>query len=237
MLNLDFSIIWPSLPLLMQGMWVTLRITMTAILVGIVWGTMLAVARSSPVWILRVLSSLYVNIFRSIPLVMVLLWFYLIVPQFVSKGMQNMPQIVLDIFHLSPQTDVRFVSALLAFALFEAAYYAEIIRAGIGSISQGQMQAALALGMTRGQSLRLIVLPQAFKVMTPLLLTQGIILFQDTALVYVIGLKDFFRQSTIIGKNYGSEIETVLFAGIIYFIICSCLSLAVHYFKTRKAHV
>lgn len=237
MLNLDFSIIWPSLPLLGQGMWVTLRITFTAILVGIVWGTLLAVARSSPIYILRLLSKLYVNIFRSIPLVMVLLWFYLIVPEFVSKGLKSMPPAVLDILHLSPQTDVRFVSALLAFALFEAAYYSEIIRAGMRSISQGQMQAALALGMTRGQSLRLIVLPQAFKVMTPLLLTQGIILFQDTALVYVIGLKDFFRQATIIGKNYGSEIETVLFAGIVYFVLCSSLSLLVHYYKTRNAHV
>ena len=234
MLDLDFSIVAPNIPILLDGLWVTARITLTAIVFGILIGTVLAVARSSPIWIFRTISRFYVNTFRSIPLVMVLLWFYLIVPQFLAKGMEVLPQFVLDIMHITPQTDIRFASALLAFALFEAAYYSEIIRAGINSISQGQSQAALALGMTRGQSLRLIILPQAFKVMTPLLLTQAIILFQDTALVYIIGLKDFFRTGTNIGKTYGNEIEMVLFTGLIYFIICSCMSFMVFYFKSRN---
>ena len=232
--DLDFSIIMPNLPILMQGLWVTARITLTAIVFGILIGTMLAVGRSSPFWILRTVSKLYVNTFRSIPLVMVLLWFFLIVPQFLAKGMEVMPQFVLDILHITPQTDIRFASALFAFALFEAAYYSEIIRAGINSISRGQSEAALALGMTRGQSLRLIILPQAFKVMTPLLLTQAVILFQDTALVYIIGLRDFFRTGTNIGKTYGNEVEMVLFTGLIYFIICSCMSLMVYYYKSRN---
>jgi amine acid ABC transporter, permease protein, 3-TM region, His/Glu/Gln/Arg/opine family len=234
MLDLDFSIVAPNIPILMEGLWVTARITLTAIVFGILIGTVLAVARSSPFLIFRVISRFYVNTFRSIPLVMVLLWFYLIVPQFLAKGMEVLPQFLLDIMRITPQTDIRFASALFAFALFEAAYYSEIIRAGINSISQGQSQAALALGMTRGQSLRLIILPQAFKVMTPLLLTQAIILFQDTALVYIIGLKDFFRTGTNIGKTYGNEIEMVLFTGLIYFIICSCMSLMVFYFKSRN---
>ena len=234
MLDLDFSIVVPNIPILLDGLWVTAQITLTAIAFGILIGTVLAVARSSPFWIFRTISKAYVNTFRSIPLVMVLLWFYLIVPQFLAKGMEIMPQFLLDILHITPQTDIRFASALFAFALFEAAYYSEIIRAGINSISQGQSQAALALGMTRGQSLRLIILPQAFKVMTPLLLTQAVILFQDTALVYIIGLKDFFRTGTNIGKTYGNEIEMVLFTGLIYFLICSCMSLLVFYFKSRN---
>lgn len=236
MLDLDFSIVVPSLPLLMKGMWVTVRITISAIIVGIILGTCLAVGRSSPFKIVRFLTRFYVDTFRSIPLVMVLLWFYLIVPQFVAKGMEVLPSFVLDLLNITPQTDIRFVSALVAFTLFEAAYYSEIIRAGINSISKGQAEAAFALGMTRAQSLRLVVLPQAFKVMTPLLLTQGMILFQDTALVYIIGLTDFFRTASNIGKTTGFEIEMVLFAGLVYFLICSCISMLVHYFKTRSVN-
>ena len=153
---------------------------------------------------------------------MVLLWFYLIVPQFISK-----------FFNLSPLTDIRLVSAMVAFTAFEAAYYAEIIRAGMNSVSSGQNHAALALGMTKSQTLIYVILPQAFRVMTPLLLTQGIILFQDTALVYIIGLADFFRTATNIGKTTGYEIEMVLIAGTGYFVVCFCVSLAVTAVKKR----
>ena len=236
MLDLDFSFIGPALPLLWKGMVVTLKITCVGILVGIIWGTILAVARSSPFWIFRTFSKFYVNVFRSVPLVMVLLWFFLIAPGVIDGIVEILPDFVKNIFQLSAQSDSRFLSAMVAFSMFEAAYYSEIIRAGISSISQGQMQAALGLGMTRGQALRLIVLPQAFKVMTPLLLTQGIILFQDTALVIVIGLNDFFSQSRNIGITFGSEIEAILFAGTVYFVICSSLSLLVYYLKSRKTH-
>ena len=153
---------------------------------------------------------------------MVLLWFYLIVPQFLTKFL-----------NLSPLTDIRLVSAMVAFTAFEAAYYAEIIRAGMNSVSRGQNYAALALGMTKSQTLTYVILPQAFRVMTPLLLTQGVILFQDTALVYIIGLADFFRTATNIGKTTGYEIEMVLFAGAGYFVVCFCVSLAVTVVKKR----
>ena len=123
--------------------------------------------------------------------------------------------------------------ALVAFTAFEAAYYAEIIRAGMNSVSRGQNYAALALGMTKSQTLTYVILPQAFRVMTPLLLTQGVILFQDTALVYIIGLADFFRTATNIGKTTGYEIEMVLFAGAGYFVVCFCVSLAVTVVKKR----
>lgn len=224
MLEFDWGTIIPSMPYLLEGMWITLKIASCAIVFGILWGTALAIFRLAPPpfrWI-SVIAAAYVNIFRSVPLVMVLLWFYLIVPQILQKFLG-----------LSPQSDIRLISAVIAFSLFEAAYYSEIIRAGLQSVPKGQNSAALALGMTPWQSMKLIILPQAFKAMTPLLLTQGIILFQDTALVYVIGLADFFRSATNIGKNYGTETEMVLFAGFVYFVICLSASLLVTYLKKR----
>ena len=141
---------------------ITLKITAIAIIVGIVWGTLLAVMRLSSFKPLARFATAYVNVFRSIPLVMVLLWFYLIVPGFLQ-----------NVLGLSPKTDIRLISAMVAFSMFEAAYYSEIIRAGIQSISRGQSSAALALGMTHWQSMQLIILPQAFRAMVPLLLTRA----------------------------------------------------------------
>jgi len=222
MFSFDWSILQQSLPLLGQGAMVTLKITITAIAFGMVLGTLLAVARISEYAPMRWLSAAYVNCFRSIPLVMVLLWFYLIVPQFLSS-----------VFNLSPQTDIRLVSAIVAFTAFEAAYYAEIVRAGMRSVSSGQYSAALALGMTKSQTLTYVILPQAFRVMTPLLMTQGMILFQDTALVYIIGLADFFRTASNIGKTTGYEIDMVLLAGSGYFIVCFLVSVTVTVVKKR----
>ncbi|CDL83426.1 glutamate/aspartate ABC transporter permease GltK [Xenorhabdus szentirmaii] len=222
MYQFDWSSIIPSLPFLLNGLVITLKITGIAIIVGIVWGTILAMMRLSSVKALSWFAALYVNLFRSIPLVMVLLWFYLIVP--------NLLQNVLGI---SPKTDIRLISAMVAFSLFEAAYYSEIIRAGIQSISRGQSSAALALGMTNMQSMRLVILPQAFRAMIPLLLTQGIVLFQDTSLVYVLSLADFFRTATNIGERDGTQIEMVLFAGLVYFVISFSASMLVNYLKKR----
>ncbi|KMQ83844.1 arginine abc transporter atp-binding protein [Lasius niger] len=187
---------------------ITLKITVTAIVVGILWGTVLAVMRLSPFKPISWFATLYVNLFRSVPLVMVLLWFYLVVPSLLQQ-----------VLGLSPKTDIRLISAMVAFSLFEAAYYSEIIRAGIISISRGQSSAALALGMTHWQSMRLVILPQAFRAMVPLLLTQGIVLFQDTSLVYVLSLADFFRTASTIGERDGTQVEMILFAGFVYFVI------------------
>ena len=197
-------------------------VTLRAARAGVITGILLAVARISVYAPMRWLSAAYVNCFRSIPLVMVLLWFYLIVPQFLSS-----------FFNLSPQTDIRLVSAIVAFTAFEAAYYAEIVRAGMRSVSSGQYSASLALGMTKSQTLTYVILPQAFRVMTPLLMTQGMILFQDTALVYIIGLADFFRTASNIGKTTGYEIDMVLLAGSGYFIVCFCVSVTVTMVKKR----
>jgi glutamate/aspartate transport system permease protein len=207
--DFDWSSIPGALPFLAQGMVVTLEITITALVVGMVWGTLLAMMRLSPLAPLRWFGTLYVNLFRSVPLVMVLLWFFLIVPQ-----------VLQNVLGLSPDIDIRLASAMVAFSLFEAAYYSEIIRAGIQAVPRGQVNAAFALGMRYGQAMHYVILPQAFRAMVPLLLTQAIVLFQDTSLVYVISLADFFRTATNIGDRDGTTVEMVLFAGACYFIIC-----------------
>lgn len=221
----DFSSITPAtMEVLGEGMLVSLKITVTAVIVGIVWGTILAMMRLSPVKALNWFAQGYVTIFRSIPLVMVLLWFFLIIPQ-----------VLQNIFNLSPASDLRMTSALIAFSLFEAAYYSEIIRAGIQSVSRGQMFAAQALGMTYGQTMKLVILPQAFRNMVPLLLTQGIILFQDTSLVYVSALADFFGQAYGVGERDGRIVEMLLFAGFVYFVICYSVSLMVKRYQKKVA--
>ncbi|MCK8564233.1 glutamate/aspartate ABC transporter permease GltK [Yersinia ruckeri] len=222
MYEFDWSSIAPSMPYLLQGLVVTAKITVISIVFGILWGTLLAVMRLSSIKAVSWFATLYVNLFRSVPLVMVLLWFYLVVPTLLQ-----------NVLGLSPKTDIRLISAMVAFSLFEAAYYSEIIRAGIQSISRGQSSAALALGMTQGQSMRLVILPQAFRAMIPLLLTQGIVLFQDTSLVYVLSLADFFRTATTIGERDGTQVEMVLFAGLVYFVISIAASMLVNYLKKR----
>jgi glutamate/aspartate transport system permease protein len=220
----DWSSIPGALPFLWQGMVTTFEIAGLAVLVGILWGTVLAVMRISGSRVLEWLAAGYVNLFRSVPLVMVLLWFFLIVPALLES-----------LLGISRTSDTRLASAMVAFALFEAAYYSEIIRAGIQSVSTGQLAAALALGMTRGQAMRLIILPQAFRNMIPLLLTQGIILFQDTSLVYVISLADFFGAASKVGDRDGRLVELLLFAGAVYFILCFLASQLVRRYQNRIA--
>jgi glutamate/aspartate transport system permease protein len=218
----DWSPIPRALPHLWVGMKVTLQITLTAMIVGIALGTVLAMMRLSKSRLLSMLSAGYVNLFRAVPLIMVLLWFFLIVPTLIER-----------LFSLSRTADTRVTSALVAFSLFQAAYYAEIIRAGIQSVKAGQVGAALALGMTFGQAMRLVVLPQAFRNMTPLLLTQTIILFQDTSLVYVSAVPDFFGVANIVGTRDGRQVEMILFAGAIYFAASFVLSSLVKRYQNR----
>ncbi len=222
MSDFDWSSIPGALPYLWIGMKTTLQITAVAVVAGIVWGTLLAMLRLSTLPALSWFAVSYVNLFRSVPLVMVLLWFFLLVPQLLQAA-----------FGLSATTDVRLVSAMVGFSLFESAYYSEIIRAGIQSVSSGQVAAAYALGMTYRQTMRLVILPQAFRNMVPLLLTQGIILFQDTSLVYVIALPDFFGAAYNVGNRDGRLTELLLFAGAVYFAICYSASMLVRRFQKR----
>ncbi len=224
MYHFDWNSIPGALPFLWQGMQVSLEITLVAVLTGIAGGTLLATMRLSRVRVLSWFAAGYVNLFRSVPLVMVLLWFFLIVPQFLQRALE-----------LNPATDIRLASAMTAFALFEAAYYSEIVRAGIRSVPGGQIAAASALGMTWAQSMRLVVLPQAFRNMVPLLLTQAIVLFQDTSLVYVSALADFFGVAYKVGDRDGRLVELLLFAGAVYFALCYAASYAVRRLQRKLA--
>lgn len=216
MYEFDWSSIPGALPFLWSGLLLSLEITLLAVAVGMVWGCLLALMRLSSFRLLSWFAAGYVNLFRAVPLVMVLLWFFLIVPQALER-----------LLGLPGGSDMRLASAMAGFALFESAYYAEIIRAGIQSVPQGQIAAASALGMTYGQAMRLVVLPQALRNMLPLLLTQAIILFQDTSLVYVSALADFFGAAYKVGDRDGRLVEMLLFAGAVYFVICFSASLIV----------
>jgi glutamate/aspartate transport system permease protein len=223
MYELDWTSIPGAMPFLLKGMFISLEITLSAIVFGIVWGKLLAMMRLSSIRPLSWFAAGYVNLFRAIPLIMVLLWFFLIVPHLL-ESLLGFPR----------GSDMRLGSAIAGFALFEAAYYSEIIRAGIQSVPKGQMAAASALGMSYRQSMYLVVLPQAFRNMIPLLLTQGIILFQDTSLVYVSALADFFGAAYKVGDRDGRLVELLLFAGAVYFVICFAASQLVRYFQKKQ---
>jgi glutamate/aspartate transport system permease protein len=215
--DFDFSVLLDSLPFLWTGLQFTLKLTVVAMLGGIALGTLLALARLSPIAPLAKAASWYVNIMRSIPLVMVILWFFLVIPLMTGKpmGAEN--------------------SALVTFTLFEAAFYCEIMRAGIQSVPRGQVAAGYAIGFTYGQNMRLVILPQAFRNMLPVLLTQTIVLFQDTSLVYAIGAKDLLKAAEVAGKNYNRPVEMVIFVALIYFVICYSLSFVVKRLQQRFA--
>lgn len=217
MLNFDTDIIVRSLPFLWEGMKTSLGLLALAMLGGIFIGTLLAIARLSRWRPLSVLAAGYVNGFRSVPLIMVIFWFYLLVPMITGRNVG------------------AYYSALIAFTLFEAAYYGEIIRAGIQSVSKGQAAAARATGLSQFQTYRYVVLPQAFRRMTPVLITQGIVLFQDTSLVYVIGLHDFMTAASIVGNRDAKLVELYVFAAIVYFVLCFSASRFVQALQTRLA--
>lgn len=218
-LNLDFAFLTPEVVsgYVVKGLIFSVQLTLVAMIGGIILGTVLALMRlSSKPWLVMPAAA-YVNTMRSIPLVMVILWFFLLIPLLSGKPLG------------------AEISAMITFTLFEAAYYSEIMRAGIQSIPKGQVGAGYALGMTYGQTMREIVLPQAFRNMLPVLLTQTIILFQDTSLVYAIGAYDLLKGFEIAGKNFNRPVETYLVAAAIYFIICFSLSMLVKKLQQRIA--
>jgi glutamate/aspartate transport system permease protein len=219
----DFNVIVRALPFLWQGMQFSLYLTALAMAGGIVLGTLLALMRLSRFKLLNLPAGAYVNLLRSIPLILVIFWFYFLVP-IVMRAIQGTEYAA----GIGP-----FYSALIAFTLFEAAYYCEIIRAGIQSVPKGQINAAYALGLSYGQAMRHVVLPQAFRNMVPILLTQGIILFQDTSLVYVVGLSDFMGVASKVAQRDGRLVELYLFAALVYFVICYAASYLVRRLQQR----
>ena len=220
-LRLDFSFLdWGVIQgFVLKGFLFSLQLTVVAMIGGIVIGTVLALMRlSGRPWFV-VPAAAYVNLLRSIPLVMVILWFFLLIPLIIGEP-------------LGAET-----SAVITFTIFEAAYYSEIMRAGIQSVPRGQVYAGYAVGMTYAQTMQLVVLPQAFRNMLPVLLTQTIILFQDTSLVYAIGAYDLLKGFEIAGKNFNRPVETYLVAAVVYFVICFGLSMLVRRLQRKIAIV
>jgi glutamate/aspartate transport system permease protein len=224
-MTLDFDVISRSLPYLWKGFQYTVQLTAIASVGGLFFGTLLALARLSPLRVLSNIAAGYVNLMRSIPLVLVLFWFFFLMPQMLQlvTGGERPPQIGAE------------RTAIITFIMFEAAYFCEIMRAGIQSIARGQVHSAYALGLTYGQAMRLVILPQAFRNMIPVLLTQTIILFQDTSLVYVISATDFTGAASKIAQRDGRLVEMYLFVAVVYFVLCYTLSYAVKMLQKKIA--
>ena len=225
-MDFDWSVIWKNREVLWEGMQLSLKLFAIALAGGIGFGTLLALARLSSLKILNVPATGFVNLIRSIPFIMAIFWFYFLTPMLVTKFTGKQGEAV------GP-----FTSAVVAFIMVESAYYSEIIRAGIQSIPRGQPWAAYALGMNYWQAMGHIVLPQAFRNMIPIMLTQAIILFQDTSLVYVVGLKDFLGAASKGGQLSGRIVELYIFVAIVYFIICFGASWLVKKLQAKVAIV
>jgi glutamate/aspartate transport system permease protein len=200
---------------LVKGLIFSLKITLIAMVGGIIIGTLIAMMRLSRFKFLNVPAFVYVTFLRSIPLVMVILWFFLLIPILTGKTLGTE------------------YSAIITFTVFESAFYAEIMRSGIQSIKRDQVQASYALGLTYFQSMWHVVLPQAFRNMLPVLLTQTIVLFQDTSLVYAIGAYDLLKGFDVLSKNYNRPVEAYLVAAAVYFVICYSLSYVVKLTQNR----
>jgi len=213
--DFDYQIIIESIPFLWEGLKLTFLLTFLAITGGLFLGVLLALARLSSIKPLSFAAASYVNFFRSMPLILVIFWFYFLVPYIVGRPVGG------------------FYSVLVAFTLFEAAYYCEIMRAGIQSVKEGQMQAGRALGLSYKQNMLYVVLPQAFRNMTPILLTQAVILFQDTSLVYVVGLHDFLVNAEIIASRENRLIELFSTVALVYFVLCFTFSLSIRKLQRR----
>ena len=225
MSGFDFSVITANWEYLAKGLRYTVQVTLVAMAGGIVLGTILAMMRLSSIKPLSLFAAGYVNLFRSIPLVQVILAFYLIIP------------IAMSIFTGEMRPIGAENSAYFTFTIFEAAYYSEIMRAGIQSIPKGQVGAGYAVGFTYSQVMRYVVLPQAFRNMLPILLTQTIILFQDISLVYAIGATDFFGAADKINQRDLRPVEMYLTVAVVYFVICFSLSRVVRELQKKIAIV
>jgi glutamate/aspartate transport system permease protein len=222
----DFEVIGSSLPYLFrEGMTFTVTLTLLAMTGGIIFGTLLAMMRLSAFKALSMLAGAYVNLMRSVPLVLVIFWFFFLVP-YIGAWITGADR---------PVQVGAWLSAVVTFTMFEAAYYCEIMRAGIQSIPRGQVWAGYALGLNYWQAMGQIVLPQAFRNMLPVLLTQTIILFQDTSLVYVISATDFLGAASKIANRDYRLVEMYTFVAVVYFIISYSLSLLVKRLQDRIA--
>ncbi|BBO84925.1 glutamate/aspartate transporter permease GltK [Desulfosarcina ovata subsp. sediminis] len=212
---MDLSVIIHNLDFMLGGLVLTFQLALITIAGGLLLGILLAMARlSSKPW-LYYPATLYIHFFRGLPLILVIFWLYFLSPIITGQSMDE------------------FLAAVVSFIVFEAAYFAEIIRAGIQSISTGQSMAAYASGLTVFQCARHVILPQALRNMTPALVTQAVVIFQDTSLAYVIGLREFLRRVNLVDAREARSVELYLFAGLVYFLICSAGALISHRLENR----
>lgn len=226
--DFDFGVIFNNLPyLFFDGMRFTLMLTALATVGGVVLGTLIALMRLSGIPGVSHFAAGYTNLMRSLPFVLVIFWFYFLLP-YVGQWVIGASR---------PIAVGAFMSALVTFTLFEAAYFSEIMRAGIQSIPRGQVSAGYALGLRYWQVMSYVILPQAFRNMLPVLLTQTIILFQDTSLVYVLSITDFLGAASKIAQRDGRLVEMYLFAAVVYFAISFALSQLVRRLQAQTAIV
>lgn len=222
--SFDFNVVWRSLPyLFQQGMTFTLTLTVIATIGGLIFGTLIAMMRLSSNKVLSAFATSYVNVMRSLPLVLVIFLFYFLMPyigQWIIRAAQ-------------PIQVGAYSSTIITFTLFEAAYFAEIMRAGIQAIPRGQVQAGYAIGLGYREVMRYVVLPQAFRNMLPVIFTQTIVLFQDTSLVYVLSITDFLGAASKVAQRDGRLTEMYLFAAVVYFVICFTASFFVKRLQKR----
>jgi glutamate/aspartate transport system permease protein len=225
MSGLDLEVITRSWPYLLKGLQYTVQLTVVAAIGGVIFGTLLALARLSSWRALSMVAAGYVNLMRSVPLLLVIFWFYFLAPVLIQAitGAERPPSIGAE------------RSAYVTFIMFEAAYFCEIMRAGIQSIPRGQVAAAYAIGLDYRQAMQLVVLPQAFRNMLPVLLTQTIILFQDVSLVSLLNVTDFVGAATKVAQRDSRVVEMYLFVALVYFVLCWALSQGVRRLQARIA--
>ena len=217
MTDFDVAVIVRNLGFLGEGMLLSLLLVLVATVGGTVLGFGLCLLRLYGPAPLAAIAAGYVAVMRSVPLILVLFWFYFLMPLALGRPVGNL------------------ASALIAFVLFEAAFYCEILRAGIGGVAPGQGQAALASGLRPWQALRLVLLPQAMRAMVPVFLNQVIIVFQDTSLVYVVSLRDFLTAASVVASRDGRPLEMYSFVAVVYLVICLAGSMAVQATRRRPA--
>jgi len=224
--DFDWNVIWRSLSfVLVDGLGFTLRLTLVATLGGIVLGTVLAMLRQSKVSVMRVPAELYIDAARALPLILVIFWIFFLLPMAVQWLLGASRPVPIS----------AYTSAFITFTMFEAAYFAEIVRSGMRGIPKGQIEAGQALGLKYWQMMAFIILPQAFRNMLPVLATQIIVLFQDTSLVYVVSLTDMLGAASKIAERDSRLVEMYLFVAVVYFVVSFIASQAVHLFQSRTA--
>ena len=225
MQGFDFDVIARTWPVLMHGLWFTIQVTVLSVLGGVVLGTLLAMARLSSIKPLAWVAAAYVNGLRSVPLLLVIFWFYFLVP-YLLGWLTGAAQ---------PVPIGALYSCLITFILFEACFFCEIVRAGIQSISRGQVWAGYAIGLNYWQTMGAVILPQALRNVLPILLTQTIIVFQDVSLVSVLSIKDFFGTAQYISARDGRPLEMYITVAVVYFLLCFSLSLLVKQLQKKIA--